>query len=232
MLKLTYAAEKVRCTSFAMSTEETRYYLNGVCFNQCGTHVETAATDGHRLAVWVDDDAVMFGATQIILPISKALKTALKAKKNEERYLVVTGSGNVADFHSVQVINNAHGYTPDKGEAFHEFVLGLAADPSYEVYSEKVKLIDGTFPDYRRVIPQTVDFKPAAFSAKYVADFAEICAGKPFSILTNDLAPALVKTEDTNFLGVLMPMRTGSNAINPALPGWLNSSASDLKAAE
>ena len=40
---------------FAVSTEETRYYLNGVFLHQAGGQLCGVATDGHRLAkVWTD----------------------------------------------------------------------------------------------------------------------------------------------------------------------------------
>ena len=41
-------------TQFAISTEETRYYLNGIYFHTAGTAaapmLRAVATDGHRLA--------------------------------------------------------------------------------------------------------------------------------------------------------------------------------------
>lgn len=37
-------------TRFAISTEETRFYLNGIFLHRCDTGLRAAATDGHRLA--------------------------------------------------------------------------------------------------------------------------------------------------------------------------------------
>ena len=37
-------------TKFAISTEETRYYLNGIFLHSINNELRSVATDGHRLA--------------------------------------------------------------------------------------------------------------------------------------------------------------------------------------
>ena len=117
-------------TRFAMSTEETRYYLNGIYLHaadQDGMQVLRAvATDGHRLARFQmplpDGAAEMPG---IIIPRKAVL---------EVRKLI----DEAAD--SIQI-----GLSESKIRfAFDHIVLTS-------------KLIDGTFPDYQRVIPQGND---------------------------------------------------------------------------
>lgn len=44
-------ASTLRKVSWAISTEETRYYLNGVCWQSSGNGRRFVATDGHRLAL-------------------------------------------------------------------------------------------------------------------------------------------------------------------------------------
>ncbi len=114
-------------TRFAISTEETRYYLNGIYLHAAdtdkGKKLRTVATDGHRLAL-CETDAPK-GAEDlagVIVP-RKAV--------GEVRRLIDSSDGDVAIAVSDTKIM---------------FTSGRAQLTS--------KLIDGTFPDYGRVIPK------------------------------------------------------------------------------
>ena len=124
--------EALRRTSFAMSTEETRYYLNGVFLNvsPAGT-VDFIATDGHRLAKaetgllhnpahWPEN----FGKCGLIVPslAVHALAKALAVEKDGDYPITV--------------------YVAENGMAFRGRDFELTT-----------KAIDGSFPDYERVIP-------------------------------------------------------------------------------
>ncbi|OYU74189.1 MAG: DNA polymerase III subunit beta, partial [Alphaproteobacteria bacterium PA3] len=112
-------------TRFAISTEETRYYLNGI-FLHVGDDgqpvLKAAATDGHRLArVTVPRPEGAEGMPDIIIP-RKCVAELRKLLDEVEGTVEVTLS-------STKI----------------RFGLGTAVLTS--------KLIDGTFPDYNRVIP-------------------------------------------------------------------------------
>ena len=110
---------------FAISTEETRYYLNGIFFHVTDDAMpvlKAAATDGHRLArVTVPRPEGAAGMPDIIIP-RKCI--------GELRKLLDEVDGTVDISLSASKIR---------------FGLGAAVLTS--------KLIDGTFPDYSRVIP-------------------------------------------------------------------------------
>jgi DNA polymerase-3 subunit beta len=109
-------------TRFAISTEETRYYLNGIFLHVVDDVMKAAATDGHRLArVTVARPDGAEGMPDIIIP-RKCI--------GELRKLLDEVEGSVEVSLSATKIR---------------FVLGHAVLVS--------KLIDGTFPDYSRVIP-------------------------------------------------------------------------------
>jgi DNA polymerase III subunit beta len=112
-------------TRFAISTEETRYYLNGIFFHvsdEAQPVLKAAATDGHRLArVTVPRPDGAEGMPDIIVP---------RKCVAEIRKLLEEVDGTVA----VSLSNTKV-----------RFDLGTAILTS--------KLIDGTFPDYSRVIP-------------------------------------------------------------------------------
>jgi DNA polymerase-3 subunit beta len=117
-------------TQFAISTEETRYYLNGIYLHTAGTGkaatLRAVATDGHRLA-------------QCELPLpggATGMPGVIVPRKTvgEVQRLIETGEGDVAIELSAGKIL---------------FTIGQVVLTS--------KLIDGTFPDYARVIPVNND---------------------------------------------------------------------------
>ncbi len=122
-------AEIVDRTRFAISTEETRYYLNGIFFHVTDDDepvLKAAATDGHRLARFTlarPDGAE--GMPDVIVP--------RKAVGELRKLLEESLDSNVQIDLSASKIR---------------FTLG--GEGGVVLTS---KLIDGTFPDYSRVIP-------------------------------------------------------------------------------
>ncbi len=129
-------------TKFAISLEETRYYLNGIYFHEVNDEkkkIRAVATDGHRLAqaeINLPDGAS--GMSSIIIP-RKTVGEVRKLLDDTEGEIEVTVSSNKINFKIKQC-------------------------------SLTSKLIDGSFPDYQRVIPKantnnlvvlTKDFKEA-----------------------------------------------------------------------
>ena len=119
-------AELIDRTRFAISTEETRYYLNGIFLHVTEDELKAAATDGHRLARFTlakPDGAD--GMPDVIVP----RKCVAELRKLLEEALDT----------NVQV---------DLSASKVRFTLG--GENGVVLTS---KLIDGTFPDYTRVIP-------------------------------------------------------------------------------
>jgi DNA polymerase-3 subunit beta len=117
-------------TQFAISTEETRYYLNGIYLHAAGDDkaptLRAVATDGHRLAqceLPLPEGAA--GMPGIIVP---------RKTVGEVQRLIENGEGEIAVELSAGKIR---------------FTIGDVVLVS--------KLIDGTFPDYGRVIPLNND---------------------------------------------------------------------------
>lgn len=114
-------------SKFAISTEETRYYLNGVymhiSYGDSGRVLRCVATDGHRLAridaPMPEDAADMPG---VIVP-RKTVGELRKLLDDDEMIIAVSVSETKIRF----------------------------ATPGITLTS---KVIDGTFPDYTRVIPE------------------------------------------------------------------------------
>lgn len=128
-------------TKFAMSTEETRYYLNGIYVHETeaggAAILRAVATDGHRLALY--DMKLPDGATGmpgVIIP----RKTVGELRKLLE-------------------------------EAADAISISLSASKirfSFDHIELTSKLIDGTFPNYEQVIPRgndkMIEVNPKLFS--------------------------------------------------------------------
>ena len=115
-------------SQFAISTEETRYYLNGVYLHvtdgETGKSLRAVATDGHRLARV--DAEIPLGAEDmpgVIVP-RKTVAELRKLLTDEEAVIKVSVS---------------------------EAKIRFATDDM----TLTSKVIDGTFPDYTRVIPSS-----------------------------------------------------------------------------
>jgi len=118
--------ELIDRTRFAMSTEETRYYLNGIFLHPIiegqQNNLRAVATDGHRLArVDVDLPKGADKMPSVILP-RKAVLELRKLLETIDGEVVLSLSDTKARFSAGSVVLTT-------------------------------KLIDGTFPDYQRVIP-------------------------------------------------------------------------------
>ncbi|MDO1558851.1 DNA polymerase III subunit beta [Brevundimonas sp. 2R-24] len=117
-------------TRFAISTEETRYYLNGLYLHTIAEEgqllLRAVATDGHRLAL-AETPAPegSAGGPGVIVP---------RKTVDQVRRLLDDGSGPVEIQVSAQKVR---------------FEFGRASLTS--------KVIDGAFPDYARVIPRGND---------------------------------------------------------------------------
>ena len=119
-------AQMIDRTKFAISTEETRYYLNGIFLHVTDDDLRAAATDGHRLARFTiakPDGAE--GMPDVIVP----RKCVAELRKLLEE---APASNVLIDLSASKV----------------RFTLG--GENGVVLTS---KLIDGTFTDYSRVIP-------------------------------------------------------------------------------
>ncbi len=85
-------------------------------------------------------------------------------------------------------------------------------------------LTDGVFPDYRRVIPNSVSgIQGNEFNNEYLVAFDKIgklINGGKASVLQNDGSAALVKFDNENVIGVLMPFKH-ELPTSLSRPAWL-----------
>lgn len=129
--------EMIRKTSFAVSTDETRYILNGVLFQIEGGKARMVATDGHRLAYIQkklesknDEKSSLIIPTKALNEVSKVIGDLSKGKEKED----------------------------EKEEKKELFVEISATDNQVKFVVSGVeivsRLIEGQFPNYEQVIPK------------------------------------------------------------------------------
>ena len=109
-------------TMFAASTDDSRFNLNGILFEQEGESTKLVATDGHRLAL-INGELGFSLDSSLVVP----RKGLMELKR---------------------VLENVKG---EVSVGFEEKNLVVSTDQ----FMITVRLIDGDFPDYRKVIPES-----------------------------------------------------------------------------
>jgi DNA polymerase-3 subunit beta len=134
--------EKLDCVAFAMSAEEVRYYLNGIFVHDAGVGMlRFVATNGHQLGRMTLEDKI--GREDKPPPIIIPKKMAHEILSFCKR----AGKSEIRLDYSDTKVAISYG---------NQRLLS--------------KLIDGTFPDYNRVIPNPGDMKKVVVEAEELAD--------------------------------------------------------------
>ncbi len=140
-------------TRFAMATQDVRHYLTGMLFEINESKLTAVATDGHRLAVAHRLLSDSYATSQVIIPgkaVAELERLLLElAKTTDDANLV--GLGFDEEFLQVALT-----LTDEESQA--QLDVSLSA-----------RLIEGKFPDYRRVLPTNND-KIASFDKEEAVD--------------------------------------------------------------
>ena len=152
--------EMIKKTSFAVSTDETRYVLNGIFFGVAAGELKMVSTDGRRLAFISKQGGEKNLNASVIIPT--------KAIAELQRLLSLSEDGKE------QTIRIA----PFENQVSFKW----SADSEEIVLVSRI--IDGTFPNYEQVIPKAkeIEFKvktPEILSAvKRASLFAQDRGGR------------------------------------------------------
>lgn len=195
-----------------MADRDIRYYLNGI---KVEPHHEKGvllvATDGRALTVIHDLDGKTNGSFIIELP--KSIVSACKKK-------------NLNFFKSPKIFR-----VIDEGG----YVMGdVEADPLKIGFSHlevaHVKLIDGKFPNWRKVIPRKLEKSSLMeVNAQLLNKVSVACKGKdrgfsPITVFMNGRTGAIVIRVEAmpEMVAICMPMRIDDKeAIKQPIPDWL-----------
>lgn len=157
--KTVLAGERVdalRWVLLAARKEANIYYLNGVYFDWCLPDAVVVATDGHRLHSF-----------QHVIDAERPEKKRKKNKATGKYQIIIPSAGAILPTGAVKIILDLVKETKAAGVdiVFYDNCWFTAQIGAATVEG---KLIDGTFPDWRQVVPKgqhTTLFDPAEIAA-------------------------------------------------------------------
>ncbi len=140
--------EMIDKTSFAVSTDETRYNINGFLLESGESIIRMVATDGHRLAL-IEKDAKGFETekTSAILPRKGVLELRKLLEEKDGEVLFGLTEKNAITKRDDTVIN--------------------------------IRLFEGEFPDYKKVIPTDNDKEMLADRKGFLASLKRVSLLSP-----------------------------------------------------
>lgn len=184
-MKITIDRNALKAVSRFAAVKDIRYYLVGVLIESNPLQTRLCATDGHTLAVHrADAKGDNEGSWTGILPLD-AVNTLLKMKPAIKSLKDEPITLTIAESGEIRCDWNGQ--------------------------SIICRAVDGKFPDYRRVIPSSLDGQPAWINPDYltrIVDAAKdvtISGGFTFGWGGNSCSLAYIGQD---MLAVVMPMRT------------------------
>jgi len=187
------------------SDEETRHYLKGVAIQpapKAGAYL--IATDGHVMGVMrLENDQATATHAGFILSADKTIRAAVKCGKREQAWIVCREDrADIVRFRA------------EMSPVMYDLAIALVSlsIPAATAY------IDGTFPDWRRVLPPPITGKRegqhgtgaeycAAVRPDLLARFQR--EDKPVSFDWNGTDAMTIDNGDERFIGVVMPHGNG-----------------------
>jgi DNA polymerase-3 subunit beta len=228
----------LRKTAYAISTDETRYVLNGVLFSFKENKLTLVATDGRRLAMLdIELEFPRSHEAEIIVP-TKAVTELQRLLKDDGEVKISVGSGQIAfDLNNTLLVSKLiEGNYPNNkqeipSEAKERVTLEretflnslrrvslLASDKSNSIklnFSKNNIEITANTPEVgeaRESLP--VAYKGRDFAIAFNPEFLmaplrNLTEDEVFFDLIDEMSPGVLKIQ-TPFLYVLMPMRVSS----------------------
>lgn len=185
-----------------ISKDATRYYLGGVYVQALnGGGATCTATDGHRLGIARDADG--FCTQSVIAIIPDYVKQPPRLV--ETAWLVGIQTSPRQGCIAV--------YLADRALSAKDVAIQAVSRPDKCEVMAGNAFIDGTFPDISRAVPALKDDAASiAFNPSLLRGF-----GRQVTLTGNGaVQPHVVKGDDPDFFGVIMPMR----GVPAGVPNW------------
>jgi DNA polymerase-3 subunit beta len=228
----------LRKTSYAISSDEARYVLNGILFSLVENKLTLVATDGRRLALFDSDlEFPKSHERDFILP-TKAV-TELQRLLGEDGDVVITSSANLVSFelNGAQLVSKlVEGNYPNyrqvipgeakeritlEREAFHNCVRRVSILSSDKTSSVRLNFTKNNL-DITANTPEVGEAKESmsinykgrdisiAFNPEFLMDpLRNLPNDEIFLELIDEMSPGVLKIQ-TPFLYVIMPMRVSA----------------------
>jgi DNA polymerase-3 subunit beta len=202
-MQFSIPVDTIKALLLAAGKKDHRYYLNGVLIDVRATDVVAVATDGHKL-----------------------LAVPLTLEQSDDGSVPYTVGQYILPRDILEGLKPAY-----KGAPATVTIDAIAQKVSINTGGSSVtaSLIDGRYPEWRRVVPESVTHQVSQFDPDYIAAF-----GKMHTLLGGKHSPAIAHNGDGkegggparimlagDAVGVLMPMRyTCAPAVEN--PAWLD----------
>lgn len=178
----------LKAASHFMAVKDVRYYLKGILIESSPVETRACATDGHAMLLRQEDRKDdNDGSARIILPadiVAMILKWKAPAKRTADMPVVITVPDDAAAEHRAEWCGQIAVFRP----------------------------VDGQFPDYQRVIPQSFSGEAAHYNPellmrcqKAAIDLGTSKAG--YFAFTQNGDGAAIATFSQQAFAVVMPMR-------------------------
>lgn len=226
----------LQIVSFAMSSDETRYYLCGIHIHTDGDKLKFVSTDGHRLAVARTTDVDINGdmGEGVIVPRSMVTEICrlldgdaeVTVSMNDTRIEFEIGSARIASklidgkFPDYQrVIPKGNSIKASIPKSLSNVIDRVSAASTEKSRPIKLSLNGGTLnvswhDQTGNTAQDEIDIDEndakvdVGFQARYVQDMLSVMIGNGVWMFDNETNPVIVKDDkNENILFVIMPMR-------------------------
>ena len=194
-MKITIDYAIIKALLTAAPKKDTRYYLNGICVDATKDTVVLVATDGHMMLSFPVSDDAIEDRINGQFIIDRVDLDAIKPAKAGKHTLPLV----------IEV--DEKGYT----------ISGATKAVN--------TLVDGKFPDWRRVVPQTLSGELAQFNLELLSrinDIRKVFGQDEYAttIHHNGRSCAQVTGLKHHALMMLMPMRNDATQGDAPVPSW------------
>ena len=203
-------------TASTFASKDERYYLKGVLVTSRDNRLILVATDGQILTVIrpTENSALVQGEfAEFIFPAETISAISIKCKSKETAWCVIDTANNRI---------SACALNFDKAES------GLIPVIQRDGIPQNYTPIDGTFPDWTRVIPKLETYTapltaPVRFDPHLLKRLAVLGHGLDFFFNSNSTSSAIFQREDedSQIFGLILPLRCSAESIT-AIPAWLS----------
>lgn len=194
-MKITIDYAIIKALLTAAPKKDIRYYLNGICVDASKETVVLVATDGHMMLCFPVSADDIEDRIEGQFIIDRVDLDAIKPAK--------------AGKHTLPLVIEIS----DKGYTISGATKAVNT------------LVDGKFPDWRRVVPQTISGELAQFNLELLSrinDIRKVLGQDEYAttIHHNGRSCAQVSGLKHDALLMLMPMRSDKAQSDVALPSW------------
>lgn len=203
-MKIQINAKALKAMTHIMAKRDIRYYLNGVLVEATATETVLVATDGHKML---------------------AIRQTAENEVSSKAHLIIPGN-IVPMMSSKNKLPKNIPFTIEEKDG----ASGIWISPLNNI-GAKIEFcaVEGKFPDWRKVCGKAKpNGEQGQFNFKYLSDFFNAAKdhtglSRPFMVLSSGgtNAESIISIDgDQDFIGVVMPMRTGDPL--KEVPLWAN----------